>query len=122
MAKPECNELATKLVKIYGISEALTSGWKYLEPERRAESLAGLEKRVSDLIGGSIDNPLMTADVESAKRVLQSLEILRRYNEGEGTMHNISEKLLPAVIDMVTESILNCGCREAGYMVERDTI
>ncbi len=120
MDRAKCNDLATKVITIYNISAALTQGWNYLYPERRAESLFKLKERVNALIGGGIDAPHSTANVKSAKIVLERLETLERYNSGEGTIPNVPEKLLPAVVDMAVESILDCGCREAGYLVERD--
>lgn len=120
MAKTECNDLATKIMKIHAVSEALTHGWYYLEPERRAESLAKLKKRVNDLIGGGIDKPLLKANVKTAQAVIERIETLEQYNKGEGTMHDIPEKLVPTVVEMAVESILDCGCRESGVMVERD--
>jgi len=115
-ARTECADVATKVIKIYAVSDALTHGWRYLEPERRAESIGRLVKRVADLSEAKQISP------DTATAVLGRLQTLQKYNSGEGTMHDIPEKLLPAVVDMAVDAILDCGCRQGGVIIQRDML
>ncbi len=124
MAISECNDLTSECMKIHAVSEALIKGWDYLDPDRKAETLGRLKKRIDNLIGGSIDAPRKKANVEKAEIVLHKLEDLEKFNSTVNSIYNHPEHetLIPAVVDMAVESILDCGCREAGVLVERDKI
>ena len=115
MAKKECLDLAEKVMKIHDVSDVLTKVWDGLPPERRAESLVKLKKRVSDLNLG----PHTTSLVEST-HVMENLKILENFNEGKGKVKDVKELLMPRVLKLAVEAILDCNCRESGYMVERD--
>jgi hypothetical protein len=107
MAKQECSDLATKVMKVHAVSEALTKGWHYLEPSRRAESLEKLKKRVNDLLEAK------QVSSQTASEVLNRLNTLAVYNttpipEDE----RLPGLLVPAVVDMAVDAILDCGCAE----------
>ncbi len=129
MAKLECNELTSKMFRIYAISEALARGWDRLPPEMIEESLEGLKTRISDLMAERrISSPQPAMEVS---KVIDKLEEANNVRgtispfSSSGRIHpespNVRDLLMPAVLKMATEGILDCGCREAGYVVQRDT-
>ena len=112
MAKQECRDVATEVLRIHAVGEALTKGWHFLYPDRRAETLARLRKRVDDLVEAK------QLGSKEASAVMDRLETLDRYNGGEGTIHNVSKMLLPAMVDMAVDAIADCECGEARALEE----
>ncbi|MDP2729115.1 MAG: hypothetical protein Q8O55_01375 [Dehalococcoidales bacterium] len=105
-SQEECAALATKVIKIYAVSDALTHGWQYLEPERRAESLGRLKERVEDLFDAKQISSKTTADV------MEQLKVLEGYNLEKGVVRDVAIVLLPAVVDMAVAAIGECVCGE----------
>ena len=105
---PECADVATKVIKIYAVSEALTKGWDRLPSGVRDEHLGKLEKRVDDLLEHK------QASKESAQEVKDNLLALEKLNEsqkqGDDTEGYAAHVLLPSVVNLAVQAIGSCVC------------
>lgn len=102
----ECGEVASGVIRVYAVSEALTKGWERLDPAMIAETLDNLKKRVGDLLESK------RISQETNKDVLEGIERLDLFNKGVEVFmsRSPSEVLMPKVLNMAVNSIGECVC------------
>jgi predicted Zn-ribbon and HTH transcriptional regulator len=119
MPKGKCHEVFEKVAKIHDNAHVLAKVWddRHIGVERREESISRLYSMVDELHDNKgINN-------EDYKITFAFLDKLSQYNRGViATFPNLIEEVDKVTSDLAINAILDCGCREAGFMIERDPV
>ncbi|MHB8084346.1 MAG: hypothetical protein ACYDHZ_00775 [Dehalococcoidia bacterium] len=100
----KCKGTFERVAYVYNVGHALTRAWDFLEPERRQESITNIRARLVLLNDDKAVRPRESNDV------FNFLDTLERYNKGEGSIHEITEKMDDLTAELAIHAIADCEC------------
>jgi hypothetical protein len=108
----DCDEVFKEVVYLYNNAHVLARVWDDIEPDRRLESIDNLREKMVAL------NDKKHVQPEDSTKVFEMLNKLEQQNNKD--VIPSQQEVEEPIITMALNSILTCGCREDGVIVEWD--